>query len=247
MLEKYIHVFGCSFSRDSSCREYPFTDGVTYCWAEHMQKAYPDHGVINWANIGNSNTAILVQVEQVLRDFAEEDNTVIVQFTRKHRQTFINHKLNLAEKIYRSQHTDLKNTPYREIEHQVNVSFDFNPQGFVSAIPGMVGVRRGELAETYANNLQYLIEQQDPYADIHQLAIELHVKWLCDQAGVPSILYSHIRPQHKYTEHLAFSAELDWPGDIWEYAIDEGMHLNAQGHQILFEHFIQPRLEAHRV
>ena len=137
-----IHILGCSWSRNSVGKHYPFENNKTLCWPEmlalDMEHKYR---LRNWSMNGNSNNLILAQTERVLRDCANEEMLLIIQFTRPIRQTFakdfkaISNHMD-ANKLNKSQHDCLNNYDYKEIPYSNDNNWEFNDLGFCMAHPG---------------------------------------------------------------------------------------------------------------
>lgn len=244
-LQPTINVLGCSWSRNGCSDAYPFQLNHTLSWSE-MLALDMNHGyrVRNWSMNGNSNNMILAQTERILRDFQGEDHIMIIQFTRPMRQTFAkdfetisNHTD--ARRMTRSAHTDLWDYDYKEIPYANRYDWEWNELGFVAATPALLDKPHNQLARTYEQNLLHLVDVSKINETLHTEAIQRHCKLLCERAGVPAVIYSHVDAPEADNSHLDFIVHRDW-NDMEDYWVDPGYHLSAEGNRILLDEFIKP-------
>ena len=243
-----IHILGCSWSRNSVCKHYPWKENKTLSWSEmlalDMNQKYKFR---NWSMNGNSNNLILAQTERVLRDCANQDMLLIIQFTRPLRQTFakdfesISNHMD-ANKLQPSHHDCLKNYDYKELPYSSSYNWEFNEFGFCMAHPGKLVQSGGAIKQTYENNLLHLVDVSKISETLHTEAIQRHCKLLCERAKVPYILYSHVDAPEADNSHLDFIVHRDWL-EMEDYWVDPGYHLSAEGNRILLDKFIKPCID----
>lgn len=240
-----IHVLGCSWSRNGCNNStYTFVDNQTLSWPEMLQVDLgKQYRIRNWSMNGNSNNMILAQCERVLRDFRDEKQIIIIQFTRPLRQTFARDFETISNhthpsKLRHSNHSQLHDLDYKEIPYPNSQDFNFNDNGFCLAHPGMLN-KKGKFKKTYQDNLLHLVDISKISETLHTEAIQRHCKLLCERAGVPHVIYSHVDAPEADNSHLDFIAHRDWK-QMEDYCIDTGLHLDARGNRILLDRYIKP-------
>lgn len=244
-LPPVINVLGCSWSRNGCSNVYPFKMNHTMSWSEMLALDMKhEYRVRNWSMNGNSNNMILAQTERILRDFQDEDHIMIIQFTRPLRQTFAKDFETISNhtdqnNTVRSGHSDLWDYDYKQIPYANRYDWDWNELGFVTAIPSLLDKPHNQLAKTYEQNLLHLVDVSKISETLHTEAIQRHCKLLCERAGVPYVIYSHVDAPEADNSHLDFIAHRDW-NDMEDYWIDTGCHLGAEGNRILLDKFIKP-------